>query len=151
MGSEPDDMTNMELALAIPYEQLTKEQLTQGIHESLNLLMWRGTKVGLQGDEAVTLATSNGVLAWLHDTLCPEGVSTDHPPEKSLRVLMDLARERIHELEVEVAMLKDGLRDFYACDLCNKPRTGLNGPKPMNHPVVYHRSAYPGDHRAGHE
>jgi hypothetical protein len=144
-------MTNMELALAIPYEQLTKEQLTQGIHESLNLLMWRGTQVGLQGDEAVTLATSNGVLAWLHDTLCPEGDPTDQSPEKSLRVLMDLAKERIHELEVEVAMLKDGLRDFYACELCNKPKSGLNGPRMTKRPVVYHRASYAGDKYKGHE
>jgi hypothetical protein len=144
-------MTNMELAIAVPYEELTKEQLGVAIHDCLNLLMWRGTQIGLKGDEAVSAATSNGVLAWLHDTLCPEGDPTVQSPEKSLRVLMDNATARIKALEAQIDALREAVGDFYPCELCNKPKAGLNGPRFPKRPVVYHRASYAGNPYPGHE
>lgn len=140
--SESDDVSRVILVQQVPYSELTDDQLAAGLHDALDLIMFRGTSLGFKGSEQVNVSTTNEVIQWLHDALCPDGLAARKP-------VLDQAadQERIKQLEERVTALMRAFADFYACEVCNKPRRGLNGPKAMPHPVIYHRASYEGVHK----
>lgn len=140
--SESDDLSSYILVQQVPYTQLTNEQIAAGLHDALDLIMFRGNSLGLKGTEAVSISTTNEVVQWLHDALCPDGPA-EHKPV--LGQSADL--ERIKKLEERLAMMERVLSDYYACEICNKVPRGLTGPKAMPHPVIYHRASYEGVHK----